>query len=428
MDKSDPNKLAILGGKPMRTKPWPVWPRADKNTEKNLLDVLYSGRWAISGCYLGKKPFERKFAESFAKFHNVPYCVPTTNGSSALKIALQALDIGFGKEVLVPGLTWVSCASSVIEVGASPILVDIDPESLCMSVEGARKSITEKTAAIMLVHLYSRIADMDGFLKLSEDTGIPIIEDCSQAHGAIWNGKRVGTLGKIGTFSMQQTKVLTSGEGGAVITRDEYLYIKMQQFRADGRIYKTESIGIGEMELNEIGTVLGRNHCMSEFHAAILLDRLQHLDEEIKLRAKNGSYLNSQLQKIGDIFPLKPSLKTDLPTYYQYCVRLNLEEFGNHSIEFITKALKAELNMPINNIYTSLDHHTLYTPLASKNIPSTEQIKESHNPKRFHLPIAEKVSKEWLAIPHHILLGTYEDMDDIAEAFFKVKKCSKSKC
>lgn len=418
--KKKTEKLAIMGGEPIRKKPWPIWPRADENTEKLLRDVLYSGKWTISGCCTGKKPYERQFSEAFAQFHHVPYCVPTANGSSALKIALEALDVGYGKEVLVPGLTWVACASSVLATGAVPVLVDIDPESLCMSLEAARKAITKNTAAIMLVHLYSRIADLEGFLKLSEETGIPIIEDCSQAHGAIWKGQRVGTFGKIGTFSMQQTKVLTCGEGGATITKDKNLYVKMQQFRADGRLYRDKPVDIGQMELEEVGAVQGRNYCMSEFHAAILMDRLKHLDEENEIREQNASYLNSLLMQIGDIDILLPSPEVNRTTYYQYCVRLNLPAFGNSEIHSIANVLSTELGILITPIYPPMNNYILYNPLSS-------EINDKHktitliNPDQYQLPFARNACKEYLTLPHQILLASKRSMEDIAEAFIKVK-------
>lgn len=133
------NSLAMFGGEPIRKSPWPTWPRADENTENNIKDVLYSGKWAISGPYIGRKSYEKQFAEAYSEFHNVKYCVPSSNGSSALTIALEALDVKNGMEVLVPGLTWVACASSVIGIGGIPILVDIEPESLCMSLEDTKK-------------------------------------------------------------------------------------------------------------------------------------------------------------------------------------------------------------------------------------------------------------------------------------------------
>lgn len=408
MTDSNQSKLALFGGEPVLTKPWPVWPRADKNTEKILKDVLYSGRWAISGCYTGNKPYERQFAEAFAKFHDVPFCVPTSSGSTALTIAIQALKIGPGKEVLVPGLTWVACASSVFAVGAIPVLVDINPESLCMSLEAARKAITKNTAAIMLVHLYCRVADIDGFLNLSEEMGIPIIEDCSQAHGAIWKGKRVGTFGKIGVFSMQQTKVLTCGEGGATITKDKDLYEKMQQFRADGRLYRDKHVPVGQMELEEAGDVQGRNFCLSEFHSAILLDRLQYLDEENKIREQNAAHLNSMLDEVEYVKPLKPSPNTNLASYYQYCIQLDLSMFDKMSIEEVAHELTKELGILIKPVYNPLNANILC------NLPIEVW-------SRSHLPNAHRVRKECLTIPHEVLLAPSREITKIWSALLKVK-------
>lgn len=145
--------LAVLGGEPIRKKAWPKWPRADADTEAYLLDVLHSGRWAISGMYNGNQLYERRFAEAFALYHEVPYCVPASHGTAALIMALEAMGIGYGDEVLVPGITWVACASAVAAIGAIPMLVDVEPETLCMSVDSARASMSELTACIILVHI-----------------------------------------------------------------------------------------------------------------------------------------------------------------------------------------------------------------------------------------------------------------------------------
>lgn len=415
--------LAMFGGEPIRKSPWPTWPRADENTEKNIKDVLYSGKWAISGPYIGRKSYENQFAEAYSEFHDVKYCVPSSNGSSALTIALEALNVKNGMEVLVPGLTWVACASSVVGIGAIPILVDIEPEALCMSLEDAKRKISKNTAAIILVHTYCSIADIKGFVKLSEELNIPIIEDCSHAHGAIFEGRRVGTFGKISVFSMQQSKVLTSGEGGACITNDFNLYKRMQQFRADGRCYINTPLAYGQMELEEVGLVQGRNYCMSEFHASILLDRLKHLDAENKTREENANYLTSLLLQIGDITPLSRRAGVNRLTYYQYCVRLNIEAFGN-SIDAIAQALSFELGISINAVYKPLNNNILYNPLSSPQISDLETIRALYNPKYYRLPVAEKASKECLVIPHNVLLGDKSDMEDIAEAFAKVKKNS----
>src|SRR5262249_33720522 len=150
--------------------------------------------------------------------------------------------------------------------------VDIEHDSLAMSSSAAKAAITDQTRAIMLVHPFCTVAAIEEFVALSRTTGIPLIEDCSQAHGAAWKGQRVGTFGDVGCFSMQQSKVLTCGEGGAAITRRQDLHERMEQLRADSRMYSTATPRDGRLELMEVGQVQGRNLALSEFQCALLLD------------------------------------------------------------------------------------------------------------------------------------------------------------
>lgn len=421
MSMSQNAQLALFGEAPVRERDFPVWPRADKQTEQNLLKVLYSGRWAISGPYAGTLSFECQFSEEFAAFHNIKYCIPTANGSSALTIALEALDVRFGDEVLVPGLTWVACASSVTGIGAIPILVDVEPDTLCMSVEDARTAISPRTRAILLVHQFCSIADLAGFTQLSKELGIPLIEDCSQAHGAQWHRKRVGTFGDIGAFSTQHTKVLTSGEGGAAITDSSKLYDRMQQLRADGRRYVASPPARGTMELEEIGSIQGRNYCLSEFHAAILVDRLKHLDRENEIREHNARYLNQLLVDVGGIEPLQRRPGADHLTYWRYCVRLQRDRFEQCDIDILARALTAELSVVVLPIDTPLDRHILYNPLNSPRTTTDNTIRKQRDPCRFQLPRAEEARANCLTLPHWTLLGSKEDLESIARAFSKVK-------
>lgn len=416
---SNRQKLAIDGGEPIRTKPWPKWPLADSETEIALLDVLHSGRWAISGMYNGTELYERRFSEEFAKYNGVNYCVPMSNGSAALTVALEALGVGYGDEVLVPGVTWVACASAVVRIGAIPILVDVDPDTLCMSIEAARQAITARTKAIMLVHLYCTIADLDAFVNLSHETGIPLLEDCSQAHGALWSGKRVGSFGHVGVFSMQDTKVLSSGEGGAVITDDPVLHNSMQQLRSDGRRYGTSPV-LNDIELEEVGEVLGRNLCLSEFQAAILYTRLKHLDEENRLRVQNANYLFKQLaEKVSGVKGLKLYPQVDQPTYYRICLFVELSQFNNISISQLQRILSMELGLRINLVDTPLNRNILYQPSRSRRI--NNDVLNRIDPAQFALPNAEYAATCHLAIHHRVLLGTAQDIDDIVLAFEKIQ-------
>jgi dTDP-4-amino-4,6-dideoxygalactose transaminase len=415
------SNLAIQGGEPVRKAPWPRWPKADSQTAHNLLDVLNSGRWAISGMYNSTKMYERRFAEAFAEFHGVEYCVPVCNGSAALTVAMEALGVKYGAEVLVPGITWVACASSVAGIGAVPVLVDVEPETLCMSVAEARKALTSRTAAILLVHLYCTIADLEGFQELSRETGIPFLEDCSQAHGAIWKGRRVGTFGSVGVFSLQDSKVLTCGEGGAAITDDPFLYNRMQQLRGDGRRYSPKPPQPGFQELEEVGEIQGRNYCLSEFQAAVGLDRLAHLDEENAVRGRNANYLRERLSLIDGVTPLSIRPGTDATTYYQFCFNLDPQKFGQNC-EWVRRALMAELQLFIEPADAPLNNNVLYDPTLSPR--SSPELRPRLDPRIWSLPVAGEMTKRCFTFPHRALLGTEQDMDDIVTALRKVQAAS----
>jgi dTDP-4-amino-4,6-dideoxygalactose transaminase len=374
--------------------------------------VLRSERWTISGPNTGEKARERSFAEAFAKYHHVPYCVPTANGSAALTIALEAIGVGPGMEVLVPALTWVACASAVSRVGAIPVLVDIDPCTLCMSVEAARQAVTSATAAILLVHLYCTIADLESFCQFSSEAGLPLIEDCSHAHGALWRGAKVGTFGTVGAFSMQQSKVLTSGEGGAVITSDADLYDRLQQLRADGRTYAHQPAR-GDSELEAGDRIQGHNYCLSEFHSAILLDRLSWLDGENYTRAANASELTRRLSRFVGVQPLHLEDAECSPTFYRYCVHFDRRHLGHLPIDLLAEALRAELALPI---------HTLYDPLNTfvDGNHSAYRASSTTSASDSWLPVASAARQNWLAIPHNALLGGPGEIADIDTAVAKL--------
>lgn len=415
-------RLAILGGSPVRTRAWPKWPRADAETERALRDVLHSGRWALSGPYVGETSQERRFAAAFAEYHGVPYCTPTTSGTASLTLALLALEVGPGDEVLVPGLTWVACASAVLAIGAVPVLVDIDFESLAMSPEAAQHAITERTRAILLVHPFCTLAALPQFLALSRAAGIPLIEDCSQAHGAAWQGRRVGTFGEIGCFSMQQSKVLTSGEGGACITRSAELAARLEQLRSDGRMFSPAAVRKGTLELTEVGAVQGRNLCLSEFQAALLLDRLKHLDSENAHRAARAAVLSRLLAGLDGVSVLSTPPDVTARTYYNFVIRIDPARFGGHTVDLVAQALSQELNTGVNPVYRPMNRHPLYQPLKAPRGSVSDQEWRRRDAARFTTPTADTIRATCLTLTHPVLLDTDESMADIATALAKVQE------
>ena len=204
------DRPAVLGGTPVRSRGYPAWPVWDEHERDNLLAVLDAGGW-----WQGDGDAASTFAAEFAAFHGARYGMALTNGTHALEAALAACDIGEGDEVIVPGLTFVASATAVLAVNATPVLVDIDPDSLCLDPDAAEAAITPRTRAVVVVHVAGAAADLDALVDLCGRRGLRLVEDCAHAHGTTWRGRGVGSWGDVGCFSMQRSKLMTAGEGGA---------------------------------------------------------------------------------------------------------------------------------------------------------------------------------------------------------------------
>ncbi|QXJ22357.1 DegT/DnrJ/EryC1/StrS family aminotransferase [Actinomadura graeca] len=416
--KSGPGEgLAAYGGTPARATPWPAWPRLDAGTERLALDALRSGRWAISEMHNGQELYERRFARAFAAYHGVEHCIPTTSGSSALTIAFEALGLSRGAEVLVPGLTWVACASAVAGAGLVPVLVDIDPGTLCMSPAAAAAALTPRTEAVLLVHYACNTADLDAFTGLARRHGLALVEDCAQAHGAEYRGRPVGTYGAIGTYSMQESKVLTCGEGGASVTADASLAGLMEQYRADGRVYSVNP-GVGDPNLQDRGDVQGRNLCLSEVQAALLLGRLEEMDAENEQRRVTAALLDDALTEIDAFSPVAAPDGCTRRTYYRYCVRVH-SDVKPAEVEAMQNELSHELRVTCEPLHDPLNDCRLYNPLGSPQKYDPALLTRI-DPKNFALPESLAARQQIMTIPHFLLLGDYADFSDIRHALLKV--------
>lgn len=413
--RSPSRELAVNGGAPARATPWPAWPRLDAETERIALSALRSGRWAISEMHNGEELYERRFARAFADYHGVSHCIPTTSGTSALTIAFEALGLSRGAEVLVPGLTWVACASAVAGAGLVPVLVDIDPETLCMSPAAAAAALTPRTEAILLVHYAQNTADLDAFTELAGRHGIALIEDCAQAHGAEYRGRPVGTLGAVGTFSMQESKVLTCGEGGASITADAALARLMEQYRADGRVY-SDAPAVGDPNLRDLGEVQGRNLCMSEIQGALLLGRLRHMDDENEQRRRTAALLDDALAGLPAFSPIALPDGCTKRTYYRYCFRVDASPA---EVAAMQDELSHELRVTCEPLHDPLNDCTLYNPLGSPQKYDPELLTRI-DPKNFELPDSLRARQQIITIPHFLLLGDHADFCDIRDALEKL--------
>lgn len=401
-------RLALHGGTPVHTGAWPKWPQHGPRALALIGEVLAGERWTLSGSWTGAPALERVFAVEWARFCGTRYCTPVDHGSSALFAAIAALGIGEGDEVIVPGLTWVATATAVSRTGAVPILVDIDPETLCIDPRAADAAVTPRTRAIIAVHLYSAMAEMDALRAVAARHGLALIEDAAQAHGAEWDGCRAGSLGDVGAFSMQQGKPLTSGEGGAAVTSDEQLHRRLELIRSDGRLFRSAPPPHGHPELDEIGGIRGYNLCLSEVHAALLLDGLERLDEQNRIRAANAAHLTAALASSAALLPIRPYAKNIHRSYYHYAVRVVADAFAGRPVDAVCAALEAELGLWVHQPYRALDDHPLFAAFE--------------HPSRFALPHAHHAVGHTILFHHRALLGDASSMNAIAEAFLKVER------
>ncbi len=416
-------KLAILGGSPERdtkTRPWPKWPVWGKEEEQSLLEVLHSGVWSYNG------PKETLFNTLFAEFTGVDHSICVVNGTITLQLALEALGIGVGDEVLVPGLTWQATAATVIDVNATPILVDVCEDTWCIDPKEIEKAITPRTKAIVPVHLYGAFCDMDAIMDIAKKHNLYVIEDCAHKHGGEWNGKKAGSIGHIGSFSFQLSKHLTAGEGGAVTTSDPKLAEKLDALRNVGRRPEGDSLIGADKGIGDYGDdgnfIQSGNYRITEFQAAMLIEGLKRLPAQNANRDANGAYLNDLLSDIPGIKPLKRDARETKKAYFNFAFRYLEKEFKGLPIDTFRNALEAELGIVVDACYEPLNNCSLYVPHTK---PARHKLNAAYweeiDPKRFSLPVCERIFKEESVCLHHkILMGTKADMELIAKAIKKI--------
>ncbi|MFA6717137.1 MAG: DegT/DnrJ/EryC1/StrS family aminotransferase [Victivallales bacterium] len=310
-------KLAIDGGERIfkETPALPIYPSAYPETAKLLGDIyLNTRKWSYYG------PYEKQFVANFAKYHDSSYGVFMANGTVTLECALAALGVGPGDEVIVPAYTWMATAMAVLYVGATPIFVDNQADTLCMDPIAFEAAITPLTKAVIPVHLFGSIADLDEICRIAGRHDIKVIEDCAHAHGGKWDGKGVGSFGAVGSFSFQQSKIMTAGEGGLCTTSNPELYDKLCRLK---------HIGNGPDAIHgKPGTPppLGlycHNYRATEFQAVILQSQLEHLAEQTRIREKGAAYLKQRFELIPGLKVQARGHKATTQNYYVYAVMVD---------------------------------------------------------------------------------------------------------
>lgn len=309
----------------------------------------------------GVEQFERQLSERMG----IRHVVTLSNGTDALLVALTALDIGPGDEVVVPAFTFFSTASVVARLGARPVFADILPNTFNMNPDALRRAFSPRTKAVIVVHLFGQPAALDDILAIAQSRKIPVIEDCAQAHGARWLDREVGTYGLCGCFSFYPTKNLGAlGEGGALCTDDDALAARVRRIRAQGS------------DVRYVHEELGGNFRLSAIQCVALSVKLKHLDKWLALRARNAAFYNEHLDGVGDLV-IPQTMEGATHSWNQYCVRTRRRD-----------ALREYLKE--QGIGTDV-----YYPRPVCLQPAFEEL--GYLPGDF--PCADRVSQEVLALP-----------------------------
>lgn len=327
-------KLAIFGGSPVLKKRISLPGIISTKEKKAVFKVLETGILSQSrrGQYVGS--FER----GFARYFNRKYAVSTSSGTTALHAAVCALGIGTGDEVLVPALTFVSTASVVLQERAKPVFVDIEPDTFNMDPKDLEKKITKRTKAVIVVHLYGNSANIKEIIKIARKYKLKIIEDCAQAHGALFYDKKVGSFGEIACFSFQQSKNMTCGEGGMLIMDDKNLYQKCASVVDHGLVN-------GNLQGYDYDS-LGYNYHLTELQAAIGIEQLKKLKKMNVLRKNIVSLYKKYLTGTGLTFQ-----KEEKRSYHvYYCLTALIPKKFKDKRDWFVDAVRAE-NVEILKLY-----------------------------------------------------------------------------
>jgi L-glutamine:2-deoxy-scyllo-inosose/3-amino-2,3-dideoxy-scyllo-inosose aminotransferase len=407
------SQLAILGGPKTRTEPYPEWPVWDQRDIDTVTEVIKSGRW---GGYPYPGPKTAELTRKFAEMQGGGYAVPMANGTVTMEVACRAANIGWGDEVIVPAYTFQATAAAPMAAGAIPVIVDVDPNTYCLDPKAAEQAITPKTKAIIPVHLGHQMADMDAIMALAEKYNLIVIEDCAHAHGAKWNGKGAGTIGHFGSFSMQSSKILTTGEGGILLCRTPELAAKAASIIDCGRPH---ALG-GGPEDESMEYQVGGNYRLSEIAAALALVGLERFPAQAKQREEMAAYLDESLSEIQGVRVIKRDPRHTTRSFYRYMFAITPEEF-NVEHEVLCAALDAE-GVGCWVGYEAMHNYTLFQPQKSKlAVPSA--FPEYFKFEEMNLPEATRACEhEAVWLDEAVFRCGPKGVDDAVAAIKKIQE------
>lgn len=342
-------------------------PILNGNERKYVDECIDTGWISANGRFI--QEFEKKFAE----FCGCKYALACSNGTVTLHLALKALGIGPGDEVIMPTLTYIATANAVTYCGATPVFVDSEPSTWNIDPQKVEEKITEKTKVIIPVDLYGLACNMDAIMELANRYGLAVVEDAAEAHGASWSGKKVGSIGMIGSFSFFGNKIITSGEGGMLTTNDEELYQKMKLLRSQGVA----------PEKRYWHTVVGYNYRMTNLQAAVGLAQLENIQWHLEQRRRVAQLYAEYLPQLGDRVSVQELPEKATHVYWMNSVILA------PSVGKTRDAVMAEMEK------RNIEMRPLFYPM---------HVMPPYEDKTVRAPVAESLSERGINLPSHGLL------------------------
>lgn len=399
------SKLALLGGEPINPTV-PIWPVRDEREEQAVIEVIRSG---VYGGFPEPAPRTARFAANFAEMHDAEYGIACANGTITMVTSLMAAGIGWGDEVLIPAITFAATAWAPLSLGAVPIICDIDPETFCISPAAIEAAITDRTRAIIPVHLGATVADMDAIMEIADQHKLIVIEDSAHGHGGQWRDRGVGSWGHFGSFSMQLTKTLTSGEGGLITTNNPNFAEACHSIIDCGR------------PKDDAGKVyrLGANYRITELQAALLEVGLTRLLDQQATRSRNMVYFDERLGEIDGISPQKVDTRVTRRPGYIHISQFEPEAFGGINSHQFTTALAAE-GFPCGTGNPPMHRYDLFQ-LTEDNSFTYQHFKDRMNFADMSFPVAEKMGQTTIWTAHQFFLGEPDLIDLFVDAIEKVR-------
>ena len=402
-------KPALLGGTPVHKAGWTKWPQWRETWEPDVLKVFRSGRW-----FRGSDSHVEEFEKGYAQLLGAKRCLATASGTTALIVSLHVVDVDAGDEVIVSPYTFIASYNSILTHMALPVFADTDPTTLTIDPASIESRITERTRAIMPVHIFGMPCDMDPIKVIASKHKLAVVEDACQAWLAEYKGRHCGTLADLGCFSFQESKHIPSGEGGAITGMSDELLDKCHSYHNCGH-------ACGTNKGNGLFT-RGNNYRMTQAQAVILMQQFEKLVNQTALRRANADYLSANLGQITGITPVRLP-ENSRAVWHLYPYRYDAAHFNGLSRDKFAKAMSAE-GIPCGGIY----HEQYYDGLLDEAIASRgfKRLWGAGRLKAYRDSFQElkgnkQVCETTVAMTQNMLLGDRKDMDHILEAIRKIQ-------